>query len=75
VSEHIYPDKYPPGTHWATDAAWEILDSLAPGTIPIDVRSLLAGMIAGRLMRERQHTQGDAPPVGPIALEARRRAR
>lgn len=51
--KHEYPSKYPPGKHWATDAAWEILDRLKPGVLSIEARSLLAGMIAGRLMKER----------------------
>jgi hypothetical protein len=54
--DHHYPDRYPPGTHWATDAAWEILDSIKPGVISDDVRAFLAGQIAGRLMREREAT-------------------
>jgi hypothetical protein len=52
VGEHEYPSNYPPGTHWAVDASWEILDTLTPG-LTIEERSLLAGMIAGRLMKER----------------------
>jgi hypothetical protein len=50
---HEYPSLYPPGQHWAIDAAWEILDTLTPGVLSIEARSLLAGMIAGRLMKER----------------------
>jgi hypothetical protein len=52
--EHEYPSNYGPGTHWATDAAWQILDSIKPGVISADVRAFLAGQIAGRLMKERQ---------------------
>lgn len=50
---HEYPSEYGPGTHWATDAAWKILDTLRPGTLSVEVRAYLAGQIAGRLMRER----------------------
>jgi hypothetical protein len=53
MSKHEYPSDYPPGTHWAIDAAWEILDTLEPGRLTLDERSFLAGQIAGRLMRER----------------------
>lgn len=53
MTEHTYPDRYKPGTHWSTDAAWEILDRVKPGVIPDEVRALLAGLIAGRLMAER----------------------
>lgn len=54
TDQHTYPSNYPIGVHWAIDAAWEILDILSPGTINPDVRALLAGMIAGRLIRERR---------------------
>ena len=54
MTAHTYPDRYPPGTHWSLDAAWEILDTIKPGVIPDDVRALLAGMISGRLMQERE---------------------
>lgn len=48
-----YPSEYPPGKHWSTDAAWEMLDVFGPGAMPDEVRFLLAGMIAGRLQKER----------------------
>jgi hypothetical protein len=48
-----YPPDYGIGVHWATDAAWEILDAFKPGEIPEHIRFLLAGMIAGKLMKER----------------------
>lgn len=51
---HKYPDRHPPGTHWSTDEAWEILDTIKPGLIPPDVRAWIAGAIAGRLMKERE---------------------
>ncbi len=57
--KHEYPSRHLPGSHWATDAAWEILDVIKPGLIPMDVRSWLAGAIAGRLMKERN----DAGPA------------
>lgn len=57
MTQHEYPSKYSPGTHWAIDAAWEILDVLEPGAISIEVRALLAGMIAGRLMKERSECE------------------
>jgi hypothetical protein len=53
--QHEYPSRYGPGVHWATDAAWEILDNIKPGVIDVDVRSFLAGLIAGRLMEEREY--------------------
>ena len=52
--QHTYPSNYPPGTHWATDEAWAILDTLKPGVISDDVRFFLAGSIAGTLMRIRR---------------------
>ena len=51
---HTYPSDYPPGTNWATDEAWGILDTLKPGVLTEDVRCFLAGMIAGTLMRVRE---------------------
>lgn len=48
---HRYPSAHYPGTHWATDEAWKILDQLAPGRIEDDLRFLIAGMIAGSLIR------------------------
>jgi len=52
--KHEYPGGYEPGSHWSLDAAWEILDHIKPGLIPMDVRCWLAGAIAGRMERERQ---------------------
>jgi hypothetical protein len=57
--EHEYPSNYGPSTHWATDAAWQILDSIKPGVISAEVRAYLAGQIAGRLMKERQDCGGE----------------
>lgn len=50
---HPYPSRYLPGSHWAVDAGWEILDTIKPGVIPDDVRFFIAGAIAGALMKER----------------------
>lgn len=49
--QHTYPPDYPPGTHWALDEAWAILDTFRPGGMTDDMRSLLAGMITGTLLR------------------------
>jgi len=51
--EHTYPSNYTPGTHWATDEAWKILDTLRPGALDAAARAFLAGMIVGTLMRIR----------------------
>jgi hypothetical protein len=48
---HPYPSAYGPGTHWAIDEAWGILDGLPVGMLPDDYRFLLAGQIAGVLMK------------------------
>lgn len=48
---HTYPSDYRPGTHWALDEAWGILDRIKPGVIPDDIRAFLAGAIAGVLMK------------------------
>jgi hypothetical protein len=64
--QHQYPTSYAPGSHWATDAAWEMLDILKPGVIPDDVRFWLAGAIAGRLMRERGAAQAALDSRSPL---------
>lgn len=51
IRKHTYPSKYAPGSGWAIDAAWEILDRVQPGVIDDLVRAFLAGLIAGRLMK------------------------
>lgn len=54
---HPYPSLHRPGTHWATDESWVILDTLPVGLLPDDQRFLLAGMIAGSLMRVRSNAR------------------
>lgn len=51
LTEHPYPSNYRPGTHWSVDEAWEILDQLPVGILPDDHRFLIAGMIAGALLK------------------------
>jgi hypothetical protein len=47
-----YPSNYYPGSGGKElDEAWEILDTIKPGVIPLDVRSYLAGQITGILMK------------------------
>jgi hypothetical protein len=60
-AQHTYPPQYAPGRSWVWDEAWGILDTLTPGTLPEDIRILLAGMIAGTLMR--LSGQQDATPA------------
>jgi hypothetical protein len=48
---HHYAATRLPETAWNVREAWEILDTLAPGVIPVDARMLLAGLIAGALER------------------------
>ena len=52
--QHTYPSHYPPGKHWAIDASWEILDFLPVGALTDSTRTLLAPMIASRLLKERE---------------------
>jgi hypothetical protein len=52
--QHTYPSHYPPGKHWAIDASWEILDFLPAGALTDSTRTLLAPMIASRLLKERE---------------------
>lgn len=67
--EHTYPSDYPPGTYWATDEAWHILDCLHPGVLPDDVRCFLGGAIAGALVRvaRARHRLGPAQSLGGSA--------
>jgi hypothetical protein len=68
--EHEYPSDYAPGTHWAIDEAWAILDTIKPGVISADVRAFLAGQIAARLMR--RSSKAKAPPSpGPAGAATR----
>ena len=51
---HEYPQNYTPErvAHlWNVAKAWDILDIVKCGVIPPDVRSLLAGQIAGALSK------------------------
>jgi hypothetical protein len=49
--QHPYPSNYKPGTYWAIDEAWKLLDNLPVGMLPDDYRFLLAGQIAGTLIK------------------------
>lgn len=53
INGRSYPSRYTPGTHWSTDEAWRILDTLKEGAISNEIRCFLAGMIAGALAKER----------------------
>lgn len=66
-TEHTYPSRYPPGTHWSIDAAWQILDQIQPGVIPDDARAFLAGLIAARLMAEREDRRRGFPTPEQLA--------
>lgn len=47
AGQHTYPSRHGPGSDkWAT-LAWSILDQFSPDAIPVRVRFLLGGMIAG----------------------------
>lgn len=62
--EHEYPSNYRPGMHWASDAAWKILDKLKPGAISQESRCFLAGMIAGSFIQEREASTTGDPRLG-----------
>jgi hypothetical protein len=51
MAEHPYPSNYRPGTHWAVDEAWGIMDTLPVGMLPNHWRFLIAGMIVGTLLK------------------------
>jgi hypothetical protein len=50
INGHRYPSRYAPGTHWAVDKAWQILDKLPDDALTDAHRFLLGGMIAGALI-------------------------
>ncbi len=58
--KHPYPSRHRPGTHWATDESWRLLDRLPVGLLPDDYRFLLGGMIAGALMKARAEARIEA---------------
>lgn len=60
MTEHTYPSRHGPGTHWATDLGWEILDRIDPGAISPDHRAYICGAIAGTLMK--LVNEGKPPP-------------
>jgi hypothetical protein len=66
MAEHPYPSNYRPGTHWATDEAWAILDALPVGALPDDLRFLTAGLITGTLIRIAR--DGAPPAPSPKAV-------
>lgn len=51
TKKHPYPSDHRPGSFWATDAAWEILDALPVGALTDDQRFITGGRIAGALLR------------------------
>jgi hypothetical protein len=53
MGEHSYPSNFAPGPeqHWAVNEAWGVLDCLPVGLLSVEQRALLAGRIAGTLMR------------------------
>lgn len=66
--KHTYPKGYEPGKTWFLTEAWDILDVLTPGALSDEARALVAGMIGGRLVKERLRAvkiaeRGRAPHV------------
>lgn len=60
-----YPRDHKPGTHWATDKGWEVMNMIAPGVISSVQRDLMSGIIASMLIEARKTgaRDGDAPGV------------
>ena len=48
--KHTYPSNHGPGTHWATDIAWQCLDALPIGMLTPSQRALISGMMTGAIM-------------------------
>lgn len=66
MKERTYPSDYPPGSHWAVTAAWQILDTLPPGTLDEVQRAYIAGLISGALVSAAKN----GPLGGTDALTA-----
>lgn len=58
---HVYAATRLPETGWHFEIAWGILDTVKPGVIPVNVRLLLAGQIAGALLANNNPTPMPAP--------------
>jgi len=58
--KHTYPSNHGPGTHWATDLAWECLDALPVGQLTREQRALIAGMMTGAIMNQNMNADGVA---------------
>lgn len=54
IGDHLYPDNYPAGRGRDLDIAWEILDTLAPNALSLEMRSYLAGAITGVISAVRR---------------------
>jgi hypothetical protein len=71
--QHTYPLSYRPGTYWALEDAWDILDSLQPGVLSETIRDFLAGQIAGALMRRAGEPWRALDVPNPVPNPALRR--
>lgn len=60
-----YPRDHKPGTHWATDKAWQIMDLIPPDGISSPLRDLMSGMIAGSLVEARKLGAREGNLSGP----------
>ena len=60
-----YPRDHKPGTHWATDKAWQIMDVVPPGAIPSAMRDFVSGLIAGALVEARKLGAREGDAAGP----------
>lgn len=71
MTEHTYPSNHPPGSYWATDLGWQILDTLPVGVLGSVQRAYLCGLIAGALDKyARDGRPSDAPsPAGDFLTE------
>lgn len=62
-----YPDRHPPGSFWATDEAYAILDALPDGVLDDLQYAYISGLIAGVICRyageERPPGWGSPKPM------------
>jgi hypothetical protein len=64
LTEHTYPDRHPPGSHWSTDVAWEILDVLPAGLLNEVQRAFVCGLMAAAL--DEAASKGPITPRGSL---------
>lgn len=61
--EHTYPSDHGRGVDPILDQAWDILDAIKPGVIPVEVRTWLCGQFVGILSKHLEKVRVRVPPL------------